>query len=254
MIANYTRQGWELITQRAHGILAAQVALHWKKAQRPERWMETLLAIAEHDDAMIELDGEDLITEAGGPINFKMKNFELEHCVRLSRFTRSKSRYIALVTSMHMDFVYRKDMEADPTARAFLEEQRRLQAAWRKELGMSKEEAERIYAFMEWCDAFSLLLCQHAIQPESRTVEISRGPDKTKYELCQVGEGQLTLLPWPFEEERFEVYFESRLVPQLAFQSSDELRSAFLEAPVKETRWTLLDQTPPPPKTKVKAR
>lgn len=254
MIANYTQQGWELITQRAHGLLAAQVALHWKAAGRPERWMETLLAIAEHDDAMTELDGEQLITKAGGPVNFTMKNFELEHCVRLSRFSRSKSRYIALLSSMHMDFVYRKDMEADPKAKAFLLEQRELQAAWRKELGLTKEEAERIYAFMEWCDAFSLLLCQHAVQPESRTIEISRGPDGEKYELCQVGEGELTLLPWPFESGRFEVFFESRMVQQLQFKSSDELRAAFLAAPVTETRWTLVDSKPPAPKAKVKAR
>jgi hypothetical protein len=254
MIANYTQQGWELITQRAHGILAAQVALHWKAAERPERWMETLLAIAEHDDAMIELDGEQLLTEAGGPINFTMKHFELEHCIRLSRFTRSKSRYIALLTSMHMDFVYRNDMEADPKAKAFLLEQRELQSVWRKDLGLSVEQTERIYAFMEWCDAFSLLLCQHAVQPESRAIEISRGPDKKKYELCQVGEGELTLLPWPFEANRFDVYFESRIVPQLQFKNSDELRQAFLAAPVKETRWALVNTKPATPKPKVKAK
>lgn len=253
MIVNYTQQGWQLITQRAHGMLAAQVALHWKVAQRPKRWMETLLAIAEHDDALIELEGEQLITEAGGPLNFTMKHFELEHCVRLSRFTQSKSRYIALLTSMHMDFIYRNDMQNDPDAMQFLKEQRKLQARWRKELGLSKEEAERIYALMEWCDAFSLLLCQHAVQPESRTIEVSRGPDQQKYELSQVGEGQLTLLPWPFEDHSFEVYFEWRLLTQLQFNSSEELRKAFMEAPVQETRWTLMQSTPPLRKVKVKA-
>ncbi len=254
MIANYTREGWELITQRAHGILAAQVAMHWKEEQRPERWLETLLAIAEHDDAMIELEGEQLITEAGGPLNFTMKNFELEHCVRLSRFTQSKSRYIALLTSMHMDFVYRKDIQTDPAAADFLENQRTLQAQWRKELGLSKDAAERIYAFMEWCDAFSLLLCQHAVQPERRGIEVSSGPDGQRYELCQVGEGELTLLPWPFVPQRFDVYFESRVLKQLQFDSSEALRAAFLQAPVKETRWTLVQSKPPEPKKKVKAR
>ena len=254
MIANYTEAGWELITQRAHGILAAQIAQHWKSAERPKRWMETLLAIAEHDDAMIELDKEQLLTEAGGPINFTMKNFELEHCQRLSRFTQSKSRYIALLTSMHMDFIYRKDMEQDPTAKQFLVEQRTLQAQWRKELDISKDEAEKTYAFMEWCDAFSLLLCQRAVQPESRAIEISRGPNKEKYELFQVGEGQLTLAPWPFEERTFDIYFESRTISQLQFKNSDELRKLFLEAPVAETRWTLLNTKPAAKKTKVKAR
>jgi hypothetical protein len=254
MIVNYTEAGWELITQRAHGILAAQLAQHWNKKGRPQRWMETLLAIAEHDDAMIELEGENLLTEAGGPLNFTMKNFELEHCMRLSRFTQSKSRYIALLTSMHMIFIYRKDMEQDPAAKEFLNEQQKLQTQWRKELNLTKEEAEKTYAFMEWCDAFSLLLCQRAVQPESRAVEISRGPDGEKYELLQVGEGQLTLVPWPFEENAFEVAFESRSIAQLEFKSSDELRSLFLAAPVAETRWTLVAAKPAAKKTKVKAR
>ena len=254
MIVNYTEAGWELITQRAHGILAAQLAQHWKKKGRPQRWTETLLAIAEHDDAMIELDGEHLLTEAGGPLNFTMKHFELEHCRRLSLFTQSKSRYIALLTSMHMDFIYRSDMQHDPAAKAFLAEQRTLQARWRKELGISKEEAERTYAFMEWCDAFSLLLCQRAVQPESRAIEISRGPDGEKYELLQVGEGQLTLAPWPFEESSFEVGFESRTIAQLQFNSSDELRAHFMAAPVNETRWTLVAAKPALKKAKVKAR
>lgn len=254
MIVNYTENGWELITQRAHGILAAQVALHWKEKERPKRWMETLLAIAEHDDAMIELEQEQLITETGGPINFTMKHFELEHCLRLSRFTQSKSRYIALLTSMHMDFIYRKDMKQDPAARKFLTEQRTLQARWRKELGIPKKEAEAIYAFMEWCDAFSLLLCQHAVQPESRTMEISSGPDKKKYELCQSGEGKLTLTPWPFELDAFEVYFESRILSELQYASSEALRTAFAKAPVKETRWQLVRAKPARKKVKVKAR
>ncbi len=155
---------------------------------------------------------------------------------------------------MHMDFIYRKDMEHDAAARAFLAEQRKLQARWRKELGIEKEEAEKIYAFMEWCDAFSLLLCQRAVQPESRAIEISRGPAQEKYELFEVGEGQLTLTPWPFEESPFEVAFESRTLAQLHFTSSDELRALFLAAPVQETRWTLVQAKPTTQKTKVKAR
>jgi hypothetical protein len=55
MIVNYTEAGWEVITQRAHGLLAAQIAGQWKHIVRTGRWTETLLAIAEHDDAQVEL-------------------------------------------------------------------------------------------------------------------------------------------------------------------------------------------------------
>ncbi len=36
MIVNYTEIGWEIILQRAHGSLAAQIAAHWKKEERPK--------------------------------------------------------------------------------------------------------------------------------------------------------------------------------------------------------------------------
>ena len=160
MIANYKEEGWQVITQRAHGLLAAQLAAQWRENDRPARWMETVLTIAEHDDAENELDGEELLTPTGGPLHFSMKKFDLAHCRQLSALTITKSRYIALLTSLHMSFVYGEFARTDKAAKAFLEEQQQQQETWRKELGMTKEEVLRIYNLVEWCDAFSLLLCK----------------------------------------------------------------------------------------------
>jgi hypothetical protein len=62
MIANYTAAGWEIITQRVHGLLAAQIAAQWAHGLRTARWAEMLLAIAEHDDAQVELEVDNLLT------------------------------------------------------------------------------------------------------------------------------------------------------------------------------------------------
>lgn len=250
MIVNYKEEGWQVVTQRAHGIVAAQVATHWRVKGRPQRWTETLLAIAEHDDAENELDRENLLTPTGGPLNFDMKNFELEHCQKLSSLTIAKSRYIALLTSMHMVFLYRKDEATNREAKTFLDKQRKWQAHWRKELDISSEEAERAYSLLEWCDALSLLICKGEMQPEGRKLEISTGPDGKLYHLLQVGEKELTVHPWPFEVREFDVCFETRLVPQIRFSSSDELREAFQKAVVQEVRWTLKKTGLPPPKKK----
>jgi hypothetical protein len=239
MIVNYLEIGWEVITQRAHGLLASQLALQWNVKERPSRWMETLLAIAEHDDAEVELSGENLLTPAGGPLNFSMKTFELQHCQQLSLLTQTKSRYIALLVSMHMVFLYQKEEASNKQVSVFLEEQRSLQAKWRKELDIKKEEAQRIYHLLEWCDAFSLLLCQRQIQPEKRSIEISTGPDKKAHHLQQAVDGLLTVTPWPFEADRFSVYFESREIHQLQFDSSTTFRKAFTEAQIKENVFQL---------------
>jgi hypothetical protein len=239
MIVNYKETGWEVITQRAHGLLAAQVAMHWKAQQRPQRWMETLLAIAEHDDAEVELDGENLLTPTGGPLNYAMKRFELAHATELATRTITKSRYIALLVSMHMDFLYRKEEKENGEVRQFLQQQRALQAGWRKQLGIDQQEAERIYYLLEWCDAFSLLLCQHLLQPEKRGIEISTGPDGKVYQLFEVAEGVLTVDPWPFEVDAFSVSYESREIHQLQFEDSAAFRRAFIDADVKENVWQI---------------
>lgn len=251
MIVNYKEGGWEIITQRAHGILAAQLGMHWKLEDRPGRWMETLLAIAEHDDAEVELEGENLLTNQGGPLNFSMRNFEPEHCERLSKFSITKSRYIALLTSMHMEFLYKKEEKTNEQVKKFLQQQRKLQEKWRTELRLEKEAAEKIYSFLEWCDAFSLLICQNQIQPEHRSIEISRGPQGNKYQLYQVEAEKLTLDPWPFEPSSFHVYFESRLISQLQFKDPAEFREAFHKAKVDETAWELVKSKIPLEKSKI---
>jgi hypothetical protein len=239
MIVNYKDNGWEVITQRSHGILAAQIAMQWKVKERPQRWTETVMAIAEHDDAEVELDGENLLTETGGPLNFAMKKFDLAHCRELSTLTISKSRYIALLTSLHMDFLYRKEVAENEAAKVFLKEQQKLREGWRKELGMTAEELKKIYTLLEWCDALSLLLCQGQLQPEKRATEISTGPGGVLHHLSQVGETDLTIQPWPFEAKSFDLYFEYRIISQLQFKNNAEFRAAFLAAPVAETVWKM---------------
>ncbi len=240
MIVNYKEKGWQIITQRAHGIVAAQLAFHWRVKDRPERWVETVLAIAEHDDAENELDGETLITPAGGPLNFSMKTFELPHCKKLASLTLMKSRYLALLTSMHMEFLYRKDAADDPKAKAFLDEQKALREQWLQELKLTEEKALQIYDLLEWCDALSLLICKADLQPEQRSIEISTGPDKKKYNLVQLDEETLSVLPWPFEKNQFSINYDYRSIQQISFSSSTKFRASFLEAEVAEKSWTFL--------------
>lgn len=244
MIVNYKQEGWRVITQRAHGIVAAQLAFHWRITDRPKRWVETVLAIAEHDDAENELDGENLITNTGGPLNFDMKSFELPHCQQLASLTITKSRYVALLTSMHMMFLYKKHEGGNTAAKIFLAEQKILQTKWRKQLQISKEEAVKIYSLLEWCDALSLLLCKDEIQPEQRGIEISAGPDKKSYTLFQIKDQILTVDPWPFEPNEFEVNFDYRLLNKLQFASTKQFREDFLSAGVKEKTWKLIKSTP----------
>ena len=251
MIVNYTKKGWQVVTQRAHGILAAQLAAEWKISKRPGRWMETLLAIAEHDDAEEELDGQNLLTRTGGPVNFNMKEFDQAYYEKLSLLTITKNRYIALLISLHIEFLCRKEAETNTKAKSFLKEQGILRQKWMHELNLKEKEVLRIYDLLEWCDACSLLLCQDLVQPEKRKLEISTGPNKKPYFVLQAGDQKLTVTPWPFETERFVVHFEWRLMDQLQFTSSAEFRKEFLKAEVTETTWEVVRKVATKKKNKV---
>ncbi len=240
MIVNYTKKGWQVVTQRAHGILAAQFAAEWKISERPERWTETLLAIAEHDDAEVELDGQNLLTQSGGPVNFNMKVFNQAYYEKLSLLTITKNRYIALLISLHIEFLCRKEAETNTKAKSFLTEQGALRKKWMHELNLKEKEVLRVYDLVEWCDACSLLLCQDLVQPEKRKLEISTGPNKKPYFVRQVADEKLTVNPWPFEPDKFVVHFEWRLINQLQFTSSAEFRKEFLKAEVRETTWEVV--------------
>jgi hypothetical protein len=240
MIVSYKENGWNVVTQRSHGLLAAQLAFHWQTRARPARWIETLLAIAEHDDAEIELDGENLLTAAGGPLDYSMKHFDKSRCERLAMLTGVKSRYIALLVSLHMEFLYRDEANVNTEAARFLKEQSKIRKMMESDLGISEKEIEHTYSLLEWCDAFSLLICQGNIPPEHRSTEISTGPDGRPYNVVQWDENVLSVDPWPFETQKFDVYFEYRSIRQLAFQDSAAFRAKFKEAPVNEAHWTIL--------------
>lgn len=244
MIVTYTDKGWEIITQRTHGLLAAQIASNWRVKDRSRRWLETMLAIAEHDDAQIELERDDLLTELGGPFNFDMRRFDLDHCKRTYEFSISKSRYIAILNLMHLQFVYGKEVKNDLSALKLMTSVSRDIRQFRGELGITASEAQKDYDLLEWCDALSLLICQHYIQPESRAVEISKGPDHKPYKLIHIEANRLSVDPWPFETDSFEVYVESRTIPQLRFKNSEDFKKQFINADVSEKIWNLEKYAP----------
>lgn len=161
---------------------------------------------------------------------------------------------------MHMEFLYGSGKQDSVQAKKFLDQQRKLRTGWLKELKLSEKEAEKIYDLVEWCDAASLLICTDLLQPEKRSIEISQGPDKQKYQLIKISEGVLTVSPWPFSTGQFEVRYDYREIDEIVFKSSAGLRQKFLEAPVFEKKWLITSKTSDgensdsKPKRKVKAK
>ena len=235
MIVNYTDAGWQIITQRAHGLLAGQICARWKNSKQPTRWLETLIATAEHDDVYNEFEDDQLLNANGGPINFKMTGFRKHMCERQLKMALTKSRYIALLISRHIQFVHGND----PEAKAFCRELKMKEKKWLAESGAKLQDIDGSYELLEFCDAFSLLICQGLIQPEQRKIEISNGPDQQPYTFFMSEDGSLVVEDWPFEPESFTIVYESRTLSQLTFDDVSAFKKAVDLAEVSNHELTL---------------
>ncbi|HEY9617729.1 MAG TPA: DUF3891 family protein [Microcoleaceae cyanobacterium] len=237
MIVNLTRNGWEIIYHRAHALLAANLAGHWRRSDSPLRLYETIAAISHHDDLEREWEGDHL-TPAGAPLDFTLgTESSLEKLQKHMADACYRGRWVALLTSKHICFLNQNQWEASQEWKDFLNQQLQLQEQWRQELNLTAEEAEEAYQFMRWCDRLSLILVQQQIPDAGRAVEITSGIRGQRYDLRQVQDSQLTIEPWPFEKDQFMVSVEASYLPELKYDSNEALVDALQHAEIKPLEW-----------------
>ena len=244
MIVNYTAAGWEIIYQQAHALLAAQLAYAWPPTLPPDRWVGLLAAITQHDDEQADWQGRGGhygLTAAGAPANFTHKDFSLTQATGVLAAARFQGRWRSLLTSLHLSCLYECLRGQKKETDVFLDELRAWQQQWRKQLKLTKKEADQAYTLLHWADRLSLILCRHEIPEMGRAVEIHRGPDGTVHTLAQPGgpTAPVVVTPWPFQQPEIEVSVEASMLTQLQFADDAELAAALRAAPVETRRWVL---------------
>ncbi len=246
MIVNLVEDGWEVICHRAHALLAAQLAGQWCRADAPARLYETIAAISHHDDLEREWEGDHL-TEAGAPLDFTLTHdSSIEKLRKHIAEARYRGRWVSLLISKHICFLSQDRWGTSEAWDRFLHEQVQQQGQWQQALEISKDEAERAYQFMQWCDRLSLILAQKQIPEDGRALEITSGIDGRRYDLRQLKKDErLTVAPWPFEDEQFTVNIEACHLSELKYDNNDSLIAALQQAPIKILEWTFVKQEEP---------
>ncbi|WP_205500272.1 DUF3891 family protein [Rufibacter psychrotolerans] len=239
MIVNPHEKGWEIIFQQAHALLAAEIGFAWRQAKWPLQFMQTLAAIAQHDDGQKDWTGRYALTPAGAPANFTQLPFCLEQARQVMKEARFQGRWRSLLTSMHLSFLYEELRGQKKEWDAFLDEQLAYQKKWRQQLKVSRPDARYAYDFMQWCDRFSLILCRNELPEMERALEISNGPDQVRYEVTQLKTGPVLVQPWPFQAKQLSLSVEARCLTQLQFNSDQELAEAMWQAPIHRKEWLL---------------
>lgn len=218
-------------------MLAAELAFHLKPELQTLHWVETLIAIANHDNRQRTWRGQDGLTPAGAPADFTLQPNTLEQAQALMHAVRFQGRWVSLLTSLHMSYLYESRRGESKATTAFLDEQRELQQSCLRSLGIARKKAEQAYATMQWCDRLSLILCRNELPADERALEITQGPDGKTYFVKQLPNQNISIAPWPFAEIKLQVQAEFRELRQLQFSDDGELAQALQQAEVKYKTW-----------------
>lgn len=240
MIVNPAPNGWEIIYHRAHALLAAQIGGQWRRKDAPPRLYETIAAISHHDDLEKEWE-ENCLTEAGAPLDFTFsQGTDYKSLRKHMEGALYRGRWVALLNSMHQSRLNGGKRSESKEAEAFLDEQTELQKKWREELGISKDDADSAYAFMQWCDRLSLILCMHELPADERALEISKSHIEERHDIKQLADGHVTVTPWCFQDDRFTVNVEASYLEEVKFPDNKSVIEALKKAPRQLLEWTFV--------------
>ena len=232
-----------VIGQASHAWLSGQLARAWGgDAVAPvEPREEVCLAAEQHDVGMALWDlAPSLNPETGRPRSF----LEMELAVHLALWTAAsehlltQSRYAALLVSRHGTILYgRSDLDAmaperaEPI-RAFLAQQREVQAGLIADLGIAESDVDRNAKLVFAWDWLSLGLCLGWEEGDTPAVPLAGGDGRIHFVPTEDG---ATLDPWPFAVPELEVHCEGRRL-EGRYEDEAALHAALDRAPpVRQT-------------------
>ena len=230
--------------QHSHGLLASMIAFQYEIDLPPEIILPALIAIAEHDDGLTETLDDDNLTEAGAPRSFTVADGKTKtdttQIANLMEIANSKSQLNGLLASLHIKFLYDTDKKkTDKGLDAFLKDQEKYRKAVLKNLNIDKKFADHLHRFLEWSDAFSLLICLDKIQSKGKKMEISKGPDGVMNMVHYKPNKDICVEPWPFKLDSFNVFYEYKILEQLQFKSIEQFNEAYKNATTEQQTFTI---------------
>ena len=71
MIVKNTNTGWEIVTQTGHAFLACQIANKLSAEFKNDYWLETLLAVYNHETLKTDFNSGSILNDKGMPLDFR---------------------------------------------------------------------------------------------------------------------------------------------------------------------------------------
>jgi Protein of unknown function (DUF3891) len=257
MLLREDDRGVLAIGQPSHAWVSGQLARAWGNARfgRVDPYEEVCLAAEQHDIGWATRDLEPLYgPELGRPRSFMEMPLDLHMQLFRDgpRALVAQSRYAAVLVSMHGSRLYQRrelDQLEAPQAQAirdFLADQHRFQHELIAELRSDPATApaagdqliERNSMLVWTWDYLSLALCLGWGPATARRAPTATGEVDLELTRSADDPGRVQLAPWPFEAPSVTVHCEGRRLAE-RYDSEDELRAAFAEAPLERLEVTL---------------
>jgi hypothetical protein len=203
------------ISQPAHAWISGQLLRAWNgECSEP-----LLLAAEQHDIGWLDWEVDPSFDPTTGrPHSFRDIGASLHAPMWLRGVDRARSAWgthVALLVSRHGGLIYRRFArhrnEADAAAaRAYLETQAPVEAAWAKALALDAGELERQSGLIAFVDALSLVVCGDLKTPIE--IEIPGSPSVSVRER-QERSFEFIVSPWPFRTMEIVIEGEGRSLP-----------------------------------------
>lgn len=237
MIVNQHIEGWKIVSHYAHGLLAGKIAAQLDDSLKKASWVDTLTAVIEHDDHILDFKEQNYLSPAGAPLDFTLSSGTdeeiLEHAQRVYNNAAQKSQLIALLVGRHLSFL-NESLAADfAKMNDFLDEIKELRKKQRKIYSLTKKDEDALYNLLRFCDRCSLILCQEKIPEGGRSLEINKTIDGKTYHISRDENDVIHIDPWCFQQKNFTIVYEYRILKKTAFKTNKELKESLENAPVQ---------------------
>ena len=224
MIVNKSILGLHIIFHEAHGLLAGKIANEIDINYRPINWLETLIAVCEHDDRQLNFKEKDYLSDIGVPLDFTEESSSVQDVlIRMERILKAaanKSLWVKLLISYHLEFIYSQLIEESLQIRKFFKDEEESRNIILKLFKVTDKEAREYYEFLRFCDRLSLILCNDEAPEANRLLEINTSINGETYFIKKIDDDKLTIDPWIFTSSEFELSVEERLLRETQFTSS----------------------------------
>jgi hypothetical protein len=234
-------KNWQIIFQRSHAQLAADIAYNIHSEYHPKEvpFPSLLTAIADHDDGRQQWEGRLHITAGGAPMDYRQQplHLKIEQANKSITNSQYRSPWIGLLTSMHQVYLYEKFAKENQKVAEFIEKQEDYQERMQKLLSIKPEIQREAYSFMKLCDEMSLILCEERLDSLNNKQKIGNLQLLNNCYIYKKEQDIYTLQPWFFKDGLLNLSVFIFKVPKEKFICDETLLNTIRKTTAVEKKW-----------------